>query len=320
MPKPDLNNRDPHARVLLVGIARSGTSWLGEALGRARGVHFYYEPDNIDADPTGARPAGGLGFGPYPMIDVGQESTLFASVWDMVFAGRLPAAPNRPLLLAARATLRLPRLLRDPLVRLMAGAAARMPSRSEGTVVKTIYVVFSLDWLIDRYRPQVVAIQRNPLNVVSSWRQLQIPLFDLATRPAIIQTYLEPLGIAPPRTDASELTKIAWQVGLLTHVLGDAVERHPDWRLVTHEDLCREPLTEIRDIVDGLGLVWTDNIERFLTTTNRPGEGLKPMRVTAEQPTRWRSRLTDAEVEEIEGVLAQFPRCGWVRAPAEARL
>ena len=63
-----------------------------------------------------------------------------------------------------------------------------------------------------------------------------------------------------------------------------------------------------------------DSIERFLTTTNRPGEGLKPMRVTAEQPTRWRSRLTDAEVEEIEGVLAQFPRCGWVRAPAEARL
>jgi hypothetical protein len=254
------------------------------------------------------------------MINVGQESRLFASVWDMVFAGRLPSNPNRPLLLAARATLRLPRLLRDPLVRLMARAAARMPSRSEGTVVKTIYVVFSLDWLIDRYRPQVVAIQRNPLNVVSSWRQLQIPLFDLAVRPAITKTYLEPLGIEPPRADASELTRIAWQVGLLTQVLGDAVERHPDWRLVTHEDLCREPLTGIHDIVDGLGLVWTDEIERFLATTNRPGEGLKPTRVTAEQPTRWRARLTDAEVEEIEGVLAQFPRCGWLRVPAKATL
>jgi len=26
-------------------------SWLGHALGKARGVRFYYEPDNVDADP-----------------------------------------------------------------------------------------------------------------------------------------------------------------------------------------------------------------------------------------------------------------------------
>lgn len=317
MPQPSLNGDRavPPRRVLLVGVARSGTSWLGHALGRAHGVRFYYEPDNIDADPSGGRPAGGFGFGPYPMISPGEESSMFAAVWDLVFAGRMPPVEKRPMLLAARAALRLPRSLRDPLVRQVAATAARIPSRSNCTVVKSIYAIFSLDWLIERYHPQVVVIQRHPLNVVSSWRQLNIPLFDLASRPAIAQRYLEPLGIAPP-TGAPELTRIAWHVGLLTHVLGDTAERHPEALLVTHEDLCVEPITGMRDVFERLGLVWTADVESFLAASNRPGEGLQPVRVTTEQPDRWRKRLTDAEVDEIEGVLDQFPRRGWVRAPA----
>lgn len=303
-------------RVLLVGVARSGTSWLGHALGRAHGVRFYYEPDNIDADPTGARQAGGLGFGPYPMISPGETATPFASVWDMVFAGRLPSMERGPLLLAARMAMRVPRSARDPLVRRAAALAARLPTRSEYTVVKSIYATFCLDWLVERYRPRVIAIQRDPLNVISSWRQLGIPLFDLTTRPAIIERYLEPLGIRQVLPGESELTRIAATVGILTHALGEALDHHPDWRLVTHEDLCRRPAVEIRRVFDDLGLVWTDGVEQFLHTSNRPGEGLQPVRVTTEQPDRWRQRLSSAEVDEIVGVLGQFPHRGWLRAPA----
>lgn len=318
MPQHGVNgtNGGVRAGVLLIGVARSGTSWLGQALGRAHGVHFYYEPDNIDADPTGARQAGGLGFGPYPMISPGETATPFASLWDMVFAGRLPPMERGPLLLAARLAMRVPRSARDPLVRTAAALAARLPTRSDYTVVKSVYATFCLDWLVERYQPRVIAIQRDPLNVISSWRQLEIPLFDLATRPAIIERYLEPLGIEQLRPGASELTRIASTVGILTHALGEALDHHPDWRLVTHEDLCRDPALEIRRIFDDLGLVWTDEVERFLHTSNRPGEGLQPVRVTTEQPHRWRKRLSSAEVEEIVGVLGQFPRRGWVRAPA----
>ena len=288
----------------------------GPGAGTRRGVRFYYEPDNIDADPTGTRPAGGLGFGPYPMIDLGETATPFASVWDMVFAGRLPSMERGPLLLAARLAMRVPRTARDPLVRTAAALAARLPTRSHYTVVKSIYATFCLDWLVERYQPRVIAIQRDPLNVISSWRELEIPLFDLATRPAIIERYLEPLGIGQLPRGASELMRIASTVGILTHALGETLDHHPDWRLVTHEDLCRDPAAEIRGVFDELGLVWTDEVERFLHTSNRPGEGLQPVRVTTEQPDRWRKRLSSAEVEEIAGVLDQFPRRGWIRAPA----
>ena len=309
----DSGKRD---RVLLVGVARSGTSWVGRAFGKAPHVRFYYEPDNIDADPTGEHPAGGRGFGPYPMIEPGDE-TPFSSVWDWVFSGRSPFSRGGHRMKAAgRIALRLPRPVRNSILRATAAASMRIPAGSDYKVAKTIYATFSLDWLATRYEPQVIAIQRNPLNVVSSWRQLQIPLFDLARRPAIHDRYIEPHVLPPLAAGASELTRIAWHVGLLTHVTGDALDRHPEWHLFTHEDLCVEPIRSMREVFDAVRVPWSPNVERFLEETNRPGEGLEPIRVTSEQPERWRGRLTAEEAAEIDDVLTGFPRRGWLRAPA----
>ena len=198
------------------------------------------------------------------------------------------------------------------------GAVTRRPGRAGSIVVKTIYATFSLEWLVARYEPKVIAMQRNPLNVVSSWRELRIPLFDLATRPIIRSRYIEPLGIEPPGTEASDVAQIAWHVGLLTHVIAQSLENHPEWHFVTHEDLCQDPVTTIRSICDQVGLTWTDDIDRFLNENNRRGEGLAPVRIATEEPTRWRERLSTQEIAEIENVLQAFPTRGWIRPPVTA--
>src|SRR5947209_5442074 len=127
-------------RILLVGVARSGTSWLGLAMSRARDVRYYYEPDWFDADATGKRPAGSRGFGPYPMIDPGDDDNAFTPVWDMVFSGRFPfmrGGEGSRLRPAAKAALRLPRIIRDPLTRRAAAISLRLPQRRKSTIVKT---------------------------------------------------------------------------------------------------------------------------------------------------------------------------------------
>ena len=138
----------------------------------------------------------------------------------------------------------------------------------------------------------------------------------LATRPAIHDRYIEPQLVPPLDAGASELVRIAWHVGLLTHVIGDALDRHPEWHLFTHEDLCVEPPRSIREVFDSVRVPWSPDVERFLEETNRPGEGLEPIRVTSEQPDRWRGRLTADEAAEIDRVLEAFPRRGWLRTPA----
>ncbi len=53
----------------------------------------------------------------------------------------------------------------------------------------------------------------------------------------------------------------------------------------------------------------------FSPSSNRPGEGFSHIRVTREQPNRWRKRLSDQQVDEIEAVLDQYPSRGWIRQP-----
>lgn len=308
-----LQSTDPTpVRVLVAGVARSGTSWLGRALGHAEGAVYYHEPDHVGGD-----------FGAYPVIDTDDHENAFTPIWDMVFAGTFPFARDggrarmRPL---ARAARRMPRLLRDPLSRGAGMLARRMPARARPIVAKTVHSVLSLDWLGARYQPHVVLIHRHPLSVVSSWRELQMPLFDLATRPRIRERFLEPLAISPPGPAASELHRIAWHVGLLTQVAGDTLARHPEWQQVSHEEVCADPLTRIRDVCGRAGLQWTDQVEAFLSANDRRGDGMDPVRVTSEQPGIWRRRLTASEVDEAEAGLAEFPRRGWVHAPSPAQV
>ena len=70
-------------RLLLLGVARSGTRWLATALGHAEGTRMVKEPDNVDADPTGTG-VSRLGFGPYPIIDRDDPAPQFRALWDLV--------------------------------------------------------------------------------------------------------------------------------------------------------------------------------------------------------------------------------------------
>jgi hypothetical protein len=101
-------------------------------------------------------------------------------------------------------------------------------------------------------------------------------------------------------------------------VLGQHVDQHPEWLLVTHEDLCVDPALRIREVCDRAGLPWSDDVRRFLEESNRPGTGFSNVRVTREQPTRWRGRLDDQQVAEINEILGCFPTRGWIRPPIGA--
>lgn len=293
-------------RVLLLGVARSGTRWLATALGHTEGTRLVKEPDNVTAHD----------FGPYPVIDPNAAALHYRALWDLAFSARVPSgeAPGWGLR-AGRAALRLPRGVRDPLLHRTAQVIAAWPGRAQGVVVKSIYAQFAVEWLLRNYRPKVIVIQRHPLNVVSSWLELGVDGFDLLSRPILRERYLERLGIPQPERSASRTQLTATWVGLLSTALAEHVEHHPEWLLVTHEDLCEEPEASMYRVCMRLGLSWTDDVARFLADSNRPGEGFSNVRVTREQSTRWRQRLTDSQITEIEAVLAQFPQRGWIREP-----
>ena len=301
-------------RIVLLGVARSGTTWLASAMGHARSTRVVREPDNVDADPQG-RAVGRMGFGPYPIIDRGTDSPQFRALWDVSFSGRVPN--RRGARRAAGMVMRrLPRALREPLFRRTARTLAALPGRAPHVVVKSTYGIFAIDWLLDNYGPRVVVLQRHPLNVIASWVDVGIHGFDLLDRPLIRERFLDPLVIAPLPRDASQLEIVAEWVGLLAFVLSQQVARHPEWLVVTHEDLCVDPPVRIRSVCEQLGLEWTEAADGFVRDSNRPGEGFSQFRRFSDLPERWRQRFSDDEIVRIEAVLRRFPSAGWVRGPA----
>src|SRR5439155_11871930 len=113
-------------------------------------------------------------------------------------------------------------------------------------------------------------------------------------------------GIDPPSKNPPAFTRAAWNLGLLTRFLQASVERHPGWHVVSHERLVTDPLAGYRALCGDLGLGWTRAIEEFLEQSDRPGTGFETLRVAAQLTDRWRRVFSDAQAQEVTGVLSQF--------------
>jgi hypothetical protein len=314
-------------RVLLAGVGRSGTTWTGRILGCAADTAYMNEPDNVGINHASAAQSDTLGFGPFPVLRPGQSAPQYAALWRMAYAGRLPmrVGAGRKV---ARLGLRLPRAVRDPLLTAFARALAGTGTPPRNVVVKSTMTPFALEWIVENFQPKVVVIQRNPLNVVSSWLEWRVLGKDLHTRPAVRERYDELIGQPLPQPGDGPLALTAWSVGLLTTIFAHLTSDHPEWHLITHEELCDDPRGQFHTLYDKLGLTWTDESERFLErgylppsfARSAPAPGsTDPAEAIKEQPHRWKERLSEEQVAEIETILDQFPTRGWVRAPEVAQ-
>lgn len=307
--------------MLLAGTGRSGTTWTGRVLGSAANTVYVNEPDNIGVNHHGGVQPDTLGFGPFPILRPGDEAPQYAALWRLAFSGRVPMR-NGVGRRFGRIALRMPHAVRDPFLTTFAGAMERVRSLPPNVVVKSTMTHFCLEWLVANFHPRVVIIQRNPLNVVSSWLDWKVNGKDLHLRSVVHERFVEPYGLPPAPPSGTQAALTAWWVGLLTTTMSRMVDTHPEWTVITHELLCADPEREFRELFDKLALTWTDQAAAFLQRgyllptfaqdldTTAMGESTE---VTRAQADRWRERLDDSEVAEIERVLDLFPSRGWIR-------
>ena len=311
----EMANRGRTDRILIVGVGRTGSTWVKNALEKTPGTISWNEPDNIDASRDPDEAFGTSGFGPYPIIDPDDPGSVHRALWDVVFKSGLTHTQLRQMTPYLRPFLKLPKPILHPLVKAGGAALSVMPNKNQRNIAKTIYSCFSIEWIVKNYDPQVIVTQRHPYSVIASWRELDMPKFDLLTRPELLKRYGDQFGGNPPTASDSELTQAAWIVGLQTAALGAAAEKHPEWVIVNHEDLCVDPVEKFRALCKVVHIPWSDKVAEFLETSNRPGKGLVTNRVASEQVDKWRRVLKSDEVEEIASVLNRFPNYGWVAKP-----
>ena len=301
-------------RVLLAGLPRSGTSWAAEALSHTSEVTYVDEPDGF-RDAFAFRVM--MQYGENPALTPNEVAPEYERLWAGAFAGgRPPSGPKARL--AQRAYLSVETSVRQraragsgvaPALRI-AQRLAQPPTadpNARHVLVKSVQCARSLDWIQQRFEPQVVILLRNPLNALASWRDLGFvgnPLesADLANEAQ------QRWDVSAPHAEAPRLAHQAFTFGALTESLLSTAEEHPEWIVVRHEVLCEDAPNRFRALAGQLGLTWTEQAETFVRDSDREGQGYATKRVAGEQSQRWRQRLSDDDVEVIRGVLAQFPR------------
>jgi len=114
---------------------------------------------------------------------------------------------------------------------------------------------------------------------------------------------------------------------VLTVALRVTAERHPDWILVSHDDLSKDPYEGFTALFAEIGLPWTPRVRAYLEAADDPSfvvTGANPrshpnQQTSAadgssrrvQQATQYQRRLTPAQIAEARSVLDDLPLGTW---------
>jgi Sulfotransferase family len=313
--------------VLVVGVPRSGTTWVATLLGSTQDSTYVEEPDNHLTHPFAFRAKHRLPGRFYTALRPDEEAPDYERLWREAlrpapYSGVSRRTRARRALCAGvwhsvkNEEIRRAFLDRNTVtLKLRAAQALAVPEtavrRSRHVVVKSVYAALSLEWIAARFPVRVVIVRRDLLNVISSWVELRW----LGTAGDDVLDSLDPFiqdrlaaehRVPRPEPGASSLVRGTWLLGVLGIALEDAARRHPDWILVSHESLASDPAPGFRSLSQGLGLEWTATADRVLASLNRPGRGTERARLASQLPEIWRSRLRPHQLTEIAPLLERF--------------
>jgi hypothetical protein len=285
--------------ILVTGLNRSGTTWVGRTLARAPNVGMIYEPFN-------PRHRRGILRAPTPhwftYVDRDAPADLTADVRRTLAFRYSYAAELRRLRSARDAG----RMARD------AAVFASHRLRRSRPLVKDPIAVLAAPWLAREFGMQVVVMVRHPAAYAGSLRRLRWThdFSHFLDQPDLVDELVPELR-ADIEAFARRPPDVVDQAALLWDVIYTVVDRyraeHPDWLFLRHEDLSTDPDGGFRSTFTRLGLTYSPDAARFVaetTSASNPaeaGEGVVHAlrRDSAASVRTWHTRLTAEEIARV---------------------
>lgn len=300
--------------VLVTGLPRSGTSWVGKMLEASGGLVYINEPLNPQ-HPPGRSPGVLDAVTTHRFQYICEENE---SLW-------LPAFQRTAdLRYGFAAELRANRSAYD-LARLVKYGSAFAVGRARGrrALFDDPFAVLSARWFADRLGCEAVVLVRDPVTFVGSWRKLgwTVHFHELLEQELLVRDHLGPY-VDRMRAMVGSRDWVA-RVCLLWEVAGQVVAaaaQSPRVTLVRYEDLATVPLRGFEELYRTVGLPWTPGARaRVAAGTTRGGApqrshawtirgglsrtAFQPMDSSTVVATR-STGLTDAESDRVRELTA----------------
>jgi hypothetical protein len=285
--------------ILVTGAHRSGTTWVGKMLASNRRVAYISEPLNTLHRPGVLR---------------APVKRWYTYICDENEGEYLPALQETlgyryhtwAELQSLRSSKDMLRMGRDWWIFLQGRIFRQRP------LLKDPFAVFSAAWFASRLDCAVVFTVRHPAAFASSLARLnwRFDFADLLAQPLLMQAWLEPFRtelekmLAAPE-DVIGQSSLLWR--LIYHVICELKERFPQFLLVRHEDLSRDPLGGFQTLYSALGLAFTPQVETAVLKSSRPEnpdelsrQAVHAVRLDSRANLRnWKHRLSEAEIARI---------------------
>ncbi len=300
--------------VLVTGIHRSGTTWVGRMLAASSQLAYISEPLNVLHRP-GLLQMRVVHW--YTYVCRENETGFLAS-----FANLLK---YRYHLWAGMAALRsggdFLRMGRDVGVCLKGWAFHRRP------LVKDPFAVFSLPWFAERFHMQIVVTIRHPAGFASSLKRLGWPFDfrDLLDQPLLMRDHLEPYRRAMEAITPDDVVgqaAVLWAA--VYRSVYKTVEQNPSIQVVRHEDLSLEPLEGFRKLYRTLNLEFTPRLGKAIldsSSSENPKEVSRQKAHAIQLDSRanldnWKHRLSAEEILRIRRMTEEiahpyYPEESW---------
>jgi hypothetical protein len=311
--------------VVVTGIPRSGTSWVGKMLQASGELVYINEPLNPQHPP-----------GHSPGVLRATVSHGYQYITESNEDGWLePFQDTLQLRYHVGAELRRNRSHYD-LARMARYTTTFLVGRLRGkrALLDDPYAMLASEWLARRLGCQVVVLVRHPAAIVGSWRRLgwTTDLGELLGQTMLMGDWLEPFrpemeALAAAPDDVDGRVSLLWR--LLYLVVAEYERRCRALSIVRYEDLSAEPLRGFADLYAALGIGFDERARRAVmrsTSGNVTGRahrwslsrsGLsktayRPLDSRAKMLT-WRSGLDDDQVARVRA-LTQSVASRWYRA------
>jgi hypothetical protein len=306
---------DPRG-LLVTGLPRSGTSWVGKMLEASGEVVYVNEPMNPQ-HPPGHSP-GVLDAEVrhrFQYIDPADDAE-----WRRAFEKTLG------LRYGFAAELRRNRSAYD-LARMAKYGRSFTAGRLRGrrAMLDDPFAVLSTGWLVEQMGVTAVVLVRDPVSFVGSWRRLgwRVHFHELLEQPALVRDHLGPYVDRMRELVGSDdwlaRTCLLWE---LTYDIVDRAFRPiPGVDVVSYESLVRRPTEGFADLYERFGLTWSDRaaerVRAATTGKNGADEGshrwslrgglsrtaYRPMGAETALST-YRLRLSEDEVARVRELTA----------------